>query len=604
MSSYKDNTVGFLKVDGSKEPSTSLKSSVFQEKEHGEPSTSQRPGVVNLRSLSDDNLRSLLAHKKEIEEQMMTGAANQSVTPGIYKVDEHTYWVCPNGLLQEDNIIGMMIVDFSLICGAEIKVLEQHPGKTSMYYDKEFIKGLWFGMFSQTNQKRRKGKRGYELGRTATFALIVKNEFERVDLLGVQALAKDHFYFGNNDGEMIAQKRVQFFTKTKLQSSFEDPRVGELLFGILNQTASRVGFSNLTEEEQQKVIKDHLIPMNDLITSCYPVVSDKRNKPNKKKKLRKPNPIRASPLFKDFEMSIISALSRPVFTDFINLQEEYEEIVFSRGFSDLKAEIKKTIQTRWEILQRFANRTKLRLQAIRKMTNNSTLKKANVTQSEVDIFLNRCPSPVSNMMAEIDHIFKGLDLQSLAAYAFKKDFRNFSQARRYIHFKVFSTYVHHNIDNPEIRSLKFEKLDEPEDVDYNRALKGIAKVENIVGGIRSQASSIHNIKLFKWFRKAGILEGAYKNYHIEVKALCDIPNEITETALKLILGDPNISFPSWLSAQNEKITESAKRIVNAIRLIDLEKDDAKGLQQTIASLIESFRDSPYKTISDLTKSLH
>jgi hypothetical protein len=340
MEPFSDPMVTSSKGEDSQESSPSQSSYPLGDEPRGFDAK-KRTGltVESLKTLPSEIFDKLLFKKEEVEKRIISGFAEQAIPAGIYKANGNTYYVCPEDLFKEDSIIGAMIVDFSRLTGAEIKTIKASVTYTTLYNEK-FIEGLWFGMFSSTNLKRRRGKQIYELGRTCTFALIVKNMFEATDFLGPQALAKDHFFFGNNEGEVVNKVRVQFFIKTTLRSYFDDPQWGDLIYGIINHTAAHVGFDNLTSEEQDRVISDNLLPVDQLITMCYPTVTVKRGR-SSIQRTRKPNPLRTSPLYTDDEMKLIASLSTSIFTEFVDLTREYESMVFSHGFKAIVSRIQR-----------------------------------------------------------------------------------------------------------------------------------------------------------------------------------------------------------------------------------------------------------------------
>jgi hypothetical protein len=76
----------------------------------------------------------------------------------------------------------------------------------------------------------------------------------------------------------------------KLLTFFDRPELGALVYGILLQTARHVRLSYLNESEQDKVITSNLIPVDQVITACYPTVVTKvKRKEIKKNKETKPD---------------------------------------------------------------------------------------------------------------------------------------------------------------------------------------------------------------------------------------------------------------------------------------------------------------------------
>jgi len=514
--------------------------------------------VCNLQSLSPEILDILLARQAVVEEQISRSFAEKAIPMGIYKVDGQIYWVCPKTLFNEDSDIGAMIASFAHETGATIKQIDVTADITKVYSDL-YLKGLWFGMFSSTNQKRRRGKQDYELGRTCTFSLIVKNMFEAIAELGPRALTRDNFFFGNNGEEVSGKSRVPFFIKTKLRSFFENPAIGDLIYGIINYTAAQVGFKNLTLEEQDKVIMDHLIPVDSLITSCYTTTVVKRGR-SEVTKIRKPNPIRSSPLFIREEMELVSSISSLIFADLAALTENYEETVFDLGFDALERRIKDSIRLRWETLQRFANRTKIRLQDIRKISNNPTLRKANVTQDHVRSLLTTTPEPVNRLVQEVRHIIGKTDLRDCLAYAYKKKFDSTTDAVRYLYIKILDIYRNVDLQNPSIVNLKPDQpAQEPLDIDFNNSIKSIIKIKNKIGSLKKQSSGIGKLKHFKLFGRIEQLENLITSLFSEVQSIMKQDKNSRDIAIKLYSEGQYSTIESFLTEAATVIEKTLSR---------------------------------------------
>jgi len=562
MSSANDDTTTFTDVEASQE--ASALQSVGGADRKSVPSPLNKDNelrVDHLKSLSKEDFNRLLEKKKSVEAEVTRSFAEEAISPGIYRVDGQTYWVCPKAFFSEDNIIGQMIVSFAYMTGADIKEISA-PVNTTKFLDKKFIIGIWFGMESSTNQKRRRGKQSYELGRTCSFSLIVKNRFRRTRELGEQALCRDNFFFGNNEGEVINKTKVQFHIKTALRSYFDDRKWGDLIFGIINYTADFVGFTYLTEAEQEKVIADHILPVDQLFTSCYPSTTLKRGK-QVILKTKKPNPIRQSPLYLRTEMELITRISNPIFVEYVDIANNYIQDIFAIGFDALKAQIRETIRVRWETLQRFSNRTKLRLQVIRKITNNPTLKKANVVQDQVNNLLRSYQNPVLNLVSDIKHITGHTSLKDIMTAAFKKEFDSDAIATGYLIKIVTDLYMKIEVDSESIKGLKEIKLPkEPSDLDYDKALKAYIKIQNNIGELKHLTSSLQSIKVFRVFSRTEQSKNLIKNILTYVKIFKEIPKNAQDIACKLISESKYKDSKLYLTDIERSLNDSLAIILN------------------------------------------
>jgi len=452
--------------------------------------------IANLSRVSGDVLRKLLDKKESLEQDIRRVTAENAVPLGIYPYEGQMVFVCPSGLFKEDNMVAAMIADLAKTVGADLRVVEM-PADTTTMYSEDFIRGLWFGMFSSTNQRRSRKKQAYEMGRACSFALIAKSEISSIPWLGPAALARDNHFFGNNPNEVDDRNtRIPFYAKTRLGVSFQNPEIGNLIFGILNYVSSKIGFNNLTYEEQDKVVMSHILPLDELITSLYPrVVVKAKNRENVK--VKKPNPIRQSPLYTKEEMELISSMTSYVFTELEELQSNYLESLYSLGFDGLKADIRRKINTRWETLQRFASRTKLRLQKIRHLTKEVTLKKAKVTPAHLDRLLADFQSPMANLVLDIKHIVGASDYIRCAQYAFKRDFATDKSVTEYLMNRAYSIYSEMEEGKIKVQLKPITGYQEPSELDYNRAVTALLKLKNYAGSLAHHMQGIGNVKEFK-----------------------------------------------------------------------------------------------------------
>jgi len=585
MSTENADTTTFKQGKASQEANP-YKSPLVEEP-HPQLETNKRETLQldSLQDLSKEQLDLLLDQKEKVQSEITRSFAETAIPPGIYKDNGHIYWVCPEDLFTEDNIIGQMIASFSIMVGARLKTVRT-PITTTPLLDKKFITGLWFGMESSTNQKRRRGKQSYELGRTCVFALIVKNVFEQTPELTGRALAKDQFFFGNNEGEVFNKSKVSFHIKTSLRTFFNDQRWGDLIFGIINQTAQSVGFTYLTEAEQDKVIADHLLPVDQLINNCYPSVSLKRGK-QVIQQSRKPNAIRSSPLYTKEEMEILSACTSSVFTEFVDLVKDYEQTVFSVGFQELESRIREIINIRWETLQRFANRTKIRLQAIRPIVNNPTLKKANVTQDQVRSFLERCTDPVGDLVRDIKHILGRVNLKDSLSVAFKKDFTTNEMAVQYLYVKCTEMYKVHFSNIPAMAKLTSRQMEvEPEELDFELAVKSLTQVQNSFGSLRGQISNFRNIKYFKVFGRTKQILDILQNLKDKLKLVLNIPNRSSDIAIRLLTNGQYMSCQQYVNDIVNKTSGTLAYLKRSSEARVAQKEDPQILSLLSTFLIE------------------
>jgi len=549
-----------------------------------DPSSVTKLGSVNNETLTKfSNLRESLA--MEIQQQFASG----KFPPGIYNEDGKTYYVIPDSLASEDNIIGAMICDLASFAGCEVKLLDRYSVKYTTAYDKRFVTGLWFGMFSSTHLKRRRAKQSYEMGRTCSFALLVKNVFERDKNLGPKALVKDNFFFGNNPSEVTPKGKIAFYLKTKLLSFFEDTEIGNLVYGILNHAASRIGFTHLLDDERDLAISDNLIPVDQLITSCYPTVTTRRGR-QMTQQSRKPNPIRSSPLFLKEEMNLISSLTSLIFTDLGAFTKDYQFSVYTHGFSFVQSEIRRIINVRLETLQRFAHVTKERLQAIRKVSGKTSVRKAGVLREDVLSLLRSTADPARKLVQELKHIIGAASFRGCYAYAYKRVPQNIPEFERLVYIKALDLYT----DIQEIDftgASKYPKdIEEPLAIDFENGIKSLRDIEQKCGNFSKNLKNISRIQSFKIFGRTEQIKGLKSNITSCIRSFMQLPKITRDICVNMYFEGHYRDSSGYFNATREYLNELQELALKTLvlRVIEEKSDNVK---RVIESLQEILRDT-------------
>jgi hypothetical protein len=233
-------------------------------------------------------------------------------------------------------------------------------------------------------------------------------------------------------------------------------------------------------------------------------------------------------------MKLIASLSSSIFTEFVDLTREYESMVFSHGFKAIVSRIRETIRLRWETLQRFANRTKLRLQAIRKIVNSPTLRKSNVTQDHVRLLLKSYPNPVESLVSDIKHIFGGTDLKVVISVGLKRDFATQLDAVRFLRLEVLRLYLNIMPEHPSLKDLKLEKpTSEPTELDFDTAVRTVIKVQNALGTLKRTTIGYQKMKDYKLHGRTKSLITLFKTVGELLKKFDHIPRKSSDVGVLL-----------------------------------------------------------------------
>jgi len=546
--------------------------------------------IKSLKNLDEQLAKSHLKKRDEMLASIQSRLASSSIECGIYKIGEDTYWVLPESFMAEDSILGHMITDFAYITGAKIKLNEKEPGKKTELFDEDFITGLWFGIYSNTVQKLNRNKVGYELGRTCTYALTVKNLFARDPYLGLGALKPDNFFFGNAPNENVKKGKSVYVIKHRLRSYFENSNLGDAIFGILNATVSKVMFSNLSDPDIT-VVEQNIIPFDQVLIKHYPsyVVQGKKGKA---KEQRKPNPIRNSPLLFKEEVEILQNLTAPLFSDLWAFEKDYIGQVRARGFSELNQRIKETISVRLEILQRFANRTKIRLQDIRKITEQPKKRKATVVRDDIVALAKSEPNPAARLYQELLYVMGGQNIQRLISQAYNKKFSTLEAAKLFLLRKCYDIYVKLKITTHEIViPNELMSLRESEEIEFEKAYKAIFEFDKKYTKARFNIDRISAQKYPQIYGRQNHLKGQFVNI-ADLKRQIDglSTDTIRDSAIDYYSGGKVKNFDVYVTGVIKDLAESIRKEINGLkrRINETSIESEKLLLTSVIELLSSF----------------
>ena len=518
--------------------------------------------VTSLRELNEDIAENLLKKKDLAINKIRSKIAGSKFKTGMYNVSDTTYLVVPESWFSEDDILGQMIVDLTKISGIHLKVCDEKSTRTE-YYNEEFILGLWFGIYNTTIQKLSRTKESYERGRTCSYALIVKKYFATDDRLGPEALKYDNYYFGNHPGEVGKNgDPVPFYAKDTLESYFTDEAFGNTVFAFISTVVAKVQTSYLTDSTFDMVAA-HIVPYATLLRSCYPKVTVKGKKGNELQ-IRKPNPIKSSPLFLREEMKLISEVTSARFLDLGVVESDYLSQVQRRGFNSTFDTIKRSMTLRLEMLMRFANRTKIRLQEIRQNTKDVKKRKAQVIKSEVEALVQTYREADRNLFSDIIYIVGKSNLRSILSRAYGKKLSDLNEAEAFLFVKCVKVYS--DLQYTNLSSGSQPSIADPEDIDFGGMVKHIVKVESVTNHLIQNMKGVAKCSIGQLLGRTNQLKGLVSNTIEAIKAIEGADQSHLANVLKYVLHDESKRPDVWLTAIIEAMKDQREVTLKVIQV--------------------------------------
>jgi hypothetical protein len=386
----------------------------------------------------------------------------------------------------------------------------------------------------------------------------------------------------------------------KLRSFFTDPTIGDLLYGIVNHCASFVGVSYLTEKEADKMVTESIIPIDQVINSFYPKVPLKKGR-REEVKVRKPNPIRASPLFTKDEMDLLIKFTSPIFGELGIISHDYTNSVLTIGFSEVKTQIRDNINARWETLQRFANVTKLRLQDIRKISKESTLRKAGVKPLHVQTLLIQELNPAARLVKELRQILGRHDIISLYAQNYKEKPRSVSEAWQLIYKSAFDIFTKMQLANqdkhkPKDGTIQADALSN----DFMKAIEAYQKVTRKAGELRLHLNNIAHVKYFKLFGRFRVAEDLINSSIIDITQLLGMNKNAVDDAVRVVYNNLYRTSAEFVTELTLSLRNSIEKALNGLTLRRYE-NESPSQSLVIDAFIKKLQDMHDRAFKRLTR---
>jgi hypothetical protein len=550
----------------------SIEESLTQNTETEIANRSGRVGINNqisislLKRLSKSQDLSCLVSRASLEQKRLVDTASNVIKPGLYIEKDEPILVLPDSFFHiENKVLGGFIEDITKSIGLEVALLDNQPTNISTFYDDEFIQGLWLGFFTTTTQNRRRGKTGFELGRTCAYSLVVRSLFEDIPQLGISALVKDQYFFGNNPGEEMNKTRVPFLVKEKILSAFEDVSIGVAVYKAILKVSKSIAI-NMAEDEFNKMIADNIRPLSDVISDYYHSENVKIGK-KVVKKTRKPNHLRSSPLYLKEEMDIFARYSSSVFSDLDSFNKNYIELIRTQGFKNVCSKIGEIVNQRWELLQRFASTTKKRLQDIRKVSKKPTLKKAEVSSEEVTAFLMTQTDVNSRLHSELVQV---IGVENLKRSIQRKDKLTLSRdidVDAYLYNVTFKMYK--NIENDGFKTAYEKELEIPDAIqltdDYEKAIKHFSDITKKLDTAISNSNGADRAPEHRLVNRSHQITNLQYNLETQLKRVEQLHNKSLEAALNYYFEGYYIDAETYLTQVRSELRRARTFFNETIR---------------------------------------
>jgi hypothetical protein len=476
-------------------------------------------------------------------------------------VNSKTILVISGSLFKEDNFIGAMIGSLAKKHNVDVRKVQRDANLTNAY-DERFIIGVWFGLESTDYKNRRRDKVSYELGRTCSWSLRIRDEFRSNPRLGDKALIKDNYFFGNNPGEVTTQGQpVPFILKSKLMASIDKSETANAVYGFICYISNLVRLDNVPDEIYWKTIANSVKPFDQMVSKHYNAVYSRKKGKTVLVGYRRPNLPKSSRLLTQGEMNLLINFIKPVFTQLDKIQKDYIELIYEIGYQAVEDMVTDNITLRWQILQKFGKVTKLRLQTIRKLVPGaSAKKKADVVPDDVSVLLQRRTSPYMKYAEEVLSLIPSNLQVSLGIRAFKKDFKSIQELKAFLAGEIARIYKESKQFTEEPTELLELEESLPVEINIDQSLAMIDNLERKVASlefnVKDYATKGENIRVKRSSQIYSLLQ---KIPHL-LQECRKLPIEIINKVLQSYTNDPFVTLSSKLSSLEGRVRE-VKRVL-------------------------------------------
>jgi hypothetical protein len=344
-------------------------------------------------------------------------------------------------LRDADSLLFALIVQCQTITEADLFTVDDHsPDWEVDENDVEIRKtltGLILGLTDSKFKRLDRSKDVLETARTLVFSMRVKHEFANNPKLGLGALKKNNYYFGNNPKEVvkikedpkalskkrraapIAEVKIMYEWSTIISRLFKSPLAQNFFDKLIHKSTYLLKLDNFTDDEYNKTISKLLLTYDDVVKKFSRPLFEINSRTKKKtiKKYRLPEkPSRPSLLLKE-EFHIVTMLISSVWSSSAELKRNWHYEIMENSFSDIEKYLSSIYSERWRLIEAIARVTKARLEAIRKTdARYVAFKKADITPEILSAYLTSRTNQIGDFYLEIKSIIgKDLPLATIKA---------------------------------------------------------------------------------------------------------------------------------------------------------------------------------------------
>jgi len=325
-----------------------------------------------------------------------TLAQGAGVQPTLSASERWT--ILPKTFEDEDYHIGWYMIGVSKLLGLNVYLCDYEGAIRSEFTaeTEKISEGLIISLedFDRDIRVRVGKKDSVELGRTLVRAQQTIRLFSSPNL-GMEALQRNHFFFGNNPGETEQidkmEVKVKYSAKT-LDVLFKEEKWAERLRQLL-LTLIRESARLLSDKSVNHAISTNLLTRDQtILTYCATtatVVTGKGRKKKEEKVKEIPKKPKPSPLLSQNENQFIDGLAKNIFKEPPQLElTDWAGTVSTFGYPVLRDRLKKEYAERRTFREAYARITTSRLKDFRKLKPELRYKKKkDITGVDLDMLL-------------------------------------------------------------------------------------------------------------------------------------------------------------------------------------------------------------------------
>jgi hypothetical protein len=313
--------------------------------------------------------------------------------------------ILPNQLTKSCDDGYQLIVTLASKLGINTKVYE--PEKFEIgdvpKDDLEFLRGIIYQVCTQEKCALHRKRSSFEEGRTLAEAAYVIGYYSSYKMSNF--LVRDHRHFANNHGEMAMDNKTQIVPlKERLKRCFrgEATALADMCYTLMK----KLGYQKIDDDRTLELRSKYTMSYGNYVNLHYKQRRVVRQTTRRKQQIevsKVPSKPSNSSLLKKLELGALLSIHESTFKEssWMSNHTAWIRFVWSKDQDVHLAKLHELMTRRTLFLQQLGSLTTKRLQGVRKLQNNPSKRKADITPMELGTYLEHRQDLLGEFLREV-----------------------------------------------------------------------------------------------------------------------------------------------------------------------------------------------------------